>query len=100
MEDNNDETEFSSQKSPTSDAKTRKSYSNSTKLEAVDFAEKNSKEAAARKYKVAAKTIRDWCSKKSTLMSAPSKRRRLDGKILYLLMLQFLKSVTCLTVGI
>ena len=59
----------------------RKSYNNATKLDAIAYAEKISKEAAARKYNVAPKTIRDWCKRKSELQSAPSKRKRLDGKI-------------------
>jgi transposase-like protein len=79
MEDSPSTSESSS--TVRSPAQNRKSYNNETKLDAIAFAEKNSKEAAARKYNVAPKTIRDWCKRKSGLLSAPSKRKRLEGKI-------------------
>ena len=63
---------------------THKSYSIPFKLEAVAFSEMNSKEAAARKYGVAPKRIREWVKQKEQLneyMDAPGweKRKKLRG---------------------
>lgn len=62
----------------------RNSYDMKTKLEAVGFAESNGKRAAARKFGVEVKRIREWCSKKAELTYKAStgdgqKRKRLDG---------------------
>ena len=63
----------------------RRYYCLNVKLEAVEFAENNSKEAAARKYGVDSKRIREWCQKKEELKvackSTPqgNKRKKLDG---------------------
>ena len=40
------------------------SYNLSTKLEAIAYAESNGKEAAARKFRVDARRIREWCPTK------------------------------------
>ena len=54
-----------------------------TKLQAVEVAEKTSKEAAARQFGVDPRRIREWCSQKYVLEKAKkhgcTKRRRLDG---------------------
>ena len=61
----------------------RQSYDTSFKLKAVERAEKSSKEAAAREFKVDAKRIHVWCTQKEQLLKMKnerkSKRRRLDG---------------------
>ena len=57
--------------------KKRHSYSISTKLEAIAYAESNSKEAATRKFCVDAKRIREWCQKKAEFENAANPR--LDG---------------------
>ena len=61
----------------------RKAYDVTFKLKAVDFAEKESKEAAARQFGVDPKTIREWCQKKEQLValktSGKSKKKRLVG---------------------
>ena len=59
--------------------KKNKSYSNLIKIQAIEYAEKVSKETAARKFGVHSKTIRDWCKRKGDLLDAPSKRKRLEG---------------------
>ena len=59
--------------------KKRHSYSISTKLEAIAHAESNSKEAAARKFRVDAKRIREWCQKKAEFENAANPRKRLNG---------------------
>ena len=60
-----------------------KAYDITLKLKAVDFAEKESKEAAARQFGVDPKTIREWCQKKEQLVAlkanGKSKRQRLVG---------------------
>ena len=62
------------------------SYSISTKLEAIAYAESNGKEAAARKFRVDAKRIREWCQKKAELESEletsanPRKRLHRGGR--------------------
>uniref|UniRef100_T1JDV7 HTH CENPB-type domain-containing protein n=1 Tax=Strigamia maritima TaxID=126957 RepID=T1JDV7_STRMM len=61
-----------------------RSFSAKLKLDAINFAETNSGEAAARKFQVDPKTIRDWKKRKSELQdqaSTPqgSNKRRLDG---------------------
>ena len=60
-----------------------KAYDVTFKLKAVDFAEKESKEAAARQFGVDPKTIREWCQKKEQLValkkSGKSKKQRLVG---------------------
>ena len=66
--------------------KKRHSYSISTKLEAIAYAESNGKEAAARKFRVDAKRIREWCQKKAELESEletsanPRKRLHRGGR--------------------
>lgn len=61
----------------------RKAYDVTLKIKAIDFAEKESKEAAARHFGVDPKTIREWCQKKEQLVelktSGKSKRQRLVG---------------------
>ena len=61
----------------------RKAYDVTFKLKAVDFAEKESKEAAARQFGVDPKTIREWCQKKEQLValktSGKSKKKQLVG---------------------
>ena len=61
----------------------RKAYDVTFKLKAVDFAEKESKEAAARQFGVDPKTIREWCQKKEQLValktSGKSKKQQLVG---------------------
>ena len=62
----------------------KNSYDMKTKLEAVEFAESNGKRAAARKFGVEVKRIREWCSKKAELTHKAhtgdgQKRKRLDG---------------------
>lgn len=62
----------------------RVSYTVETKLQAVEAAEKSSKEAAAREFKVHPKRIREWCAQKEALkemkeQGGGSKRRRLVG---------------------
>lgn len=47
--------------------KKRHSYSISTKLEAIAYAESNGKEAAARKFRGDAKRIREWCKRRRSL---------------------------------
>lgn len=64
--------------------KKRNSYDLKTKLEAVGFSESNGKRAAARKFGVEVKRIREWCSKKAELTYKTStgegqRRKRLDG---------------------
>lgn len=59
--------------------KKRHSYSISTKLEAIAYAESNGKEAAARKFRVDAKRIREWCQKKAELETSANSRKRLQG---------------------
>ena len=61
-----------------------KSYTVTFKLEAVAFAAANSKEAAARKYNVAPKWIREWVKQKDQLkdlLEKPGggKRKKLEG---------------------
>ena len=63
---------------------THKAYSIPFKLEAVAFSEMKSKEAAARKYGVAPKRIREWVKQKDKLkecMDKPGweKRKKLEG---------------------
>ena len=72
--------------SPTQSGKGRKrnSYDLKTKLEAVRYSESNGKRAAARKFGVEVKRIREWCSKKAELTYKASTgdgqiRKRLDG---------------------
>ena len=64
-------------------AQKRKSFDLTYKLNTVANAEKKSKEAAARKFGVDAKKIREWCSHKEKLVAVKkkgkSRRRRLDG---------------------
>ena len=61
----------------------RKRYDMSFKLKAVEVAETQSKEAAARQFKVDPKRIREWCAQKDKLIdtcmkkSGKSKRKRL-----------------------
>ena len=59
----------------------RKAYDVTFKLKAVDFAEKESKEAAARQFGVDPNTNREWCQKKEQLValktSGKSKKKRL-----------------------
>ena len=60
-----------------------KSYDISFKLAAVQMAERTSKSAAARRYKVDAKRVREWCHQKEALVrmvnEGKPKRRRLEG---------------------
>ena len=62
---------------------TRKCYDLSFKLKAVALAEKKSKEASAREFKVDSRRIREWCSQKEQLMelkkTGKSRRKRLTG---------------------
>lgn len=61
------------------------SYSVTTKLKAVEIAEKVSKESAARQFKVDPKRIREWCKQKEALVQLTkqrgptSTRKRLGG---------------------
>ena len=61
----------------------RKSYDVLFKLKAIETAEKKSKEAAAREFRVDAKRVREWCQQKDQLLAlkkkGKSKRRRLKG---------------------
>ena len=61
----------------------RQSYETTFKLKSVEAAEKSSKEAAAREFKVDSKRIREWCRQKEQLLALKkrkkAKRRRLDG---------------------
>ena len=59
--------------------KKRHSYGISTKLEAIAYAESNGKEAAARKFRVDAKRIREWCQKKAELETSANPRKRLHS---------------------
>ena len=59
--------------------KKRHSCSISTKLEVIAYAESNSKEVAARKFRVDAKRIREWCQKKAELETSANPRKRLHG---------------------
>ena len=59
--------------------KKRHSCSINTKLEAIAYAESNGKEAAARKFRVDAKRIREWCQKKAELETSANPRKRLHG---------------------
>jgi len=64
--------------------KKRNSYDMITKLEAVAYSELKGKRAAARKFGVEVKRVREWCSKKAELTYKAStadgqKRKRLDG---------------------
>ena len=59
--------------------KKRHSYSVSTKLEAIAYAESNGKEAAARKFHVDAKRIREWCQKKAELETSANPMKRLHS---------------------
>ena len=55
--------------------KRRHSYSISTKLEAIAYAESNGKEAAAQKFRVDAKKIREWYQKKAELETSANPRK-------------------------
>ena len=55
------------------------SYNLSTKLEAIAYAESNGKEAAARKFRVDAKRIREWCQKKAELETSANPMKRLHS---------------------
>ena len=61
----------------------RKCYDVSFKLEAIDCADKTSKQAAARKFGVDAKRLRVWCSQREELVAlkknGKSKKKRLTG---------------------
>ena len=61
----------------------RKSYTMTTKLQAVEVAEKTLEEAAARQFGVDPRRIREWCTHKDALEKAKkhggTKRRWLDG---------------------
>lgn len=65
--------------------KNRKSYNISFKLEAVEYAEKNSKEAAARRFNVHPKQIREWCKIKEKLSqsclskTSGKQRKKVEG---------------------
>ena len=71
------------QNGPTSKSETRKCYDVSFKLQAVEYAKAVSKEGAARKFKVDAKRIREWCKQESHLQVLKEqngiKRKRLEG---------------------
>ena len=65
-------------------SKRKQSYELSFKLKAIAVAEKKSKEAAAREFRVDPKRIREWCHQKDQLAELKGKkgrstRRRLDG---------------------
>ena len=63
----------------------RKAYDVTFKLRAVDFAvdfaEKESKEAAARQFGVDPKTIREWCQKKEQLVINRTRLRLQPGLV-------------------
>ena len=59
--------------------KKRHSCSINTKLEAIAYAESNGKEAAARKFRVDAKRIREWCQKKAELETSANPMKRLHS---------------------
>ena len=64
-------------------SKRKGSYDTATKLQAVEVAEKKSKEAAAREFSVDPRRIREWCAQKEKLLELKkqggSKRKQLDG---------------------
>ncbi len=60
-----------------------RSFDISFKLRAIELAEKNTKEAAAREFDVDSKRIREWCKQKAKLQEQAhrtSKRKRLNGR--------------------
>ena len=59
----------------------RHSYKISKKLEAIAYAEDNSKEGATRKFRVDARRFRKWCQKKADLetIAQASQRKRPHG---------------------
>ena len=64
-------------------AEIHKNFHISFKLKAVEAAEKESKAAAAREFKVDLKRIREWCAQKKRLIefkkAGKSKRKRMKG---------------------
>ena len=62
----------------------KRSFSMSLKYEAIEYAETQSNRAAAKKYKVDVKRIREWRQKKESIQELKNKhkgqeRERLDG---------------------
>ena len=51
-----------------------RSYSLTTKLKAVELAERVSKESAARQFKVDSKRIREWCKQKEAFLAMKKRR--------------------------
>ena len=60
-------------------ANRKRSYDAAFKLAAVEDAEKTTNRAAARKFRVNERRIREWRQKKSDLVKIPSKKKRLEG---------------------
>ena len=59
--------------------KKKRSFDATFKLKVIEYAEKNSNRAAARKYDVDDKRVREWRKQKNSLMELPGKKRRLEG---------------------
>ena len=57
----------------------KRSYDAAFKLAAVEDAEKTTNRAAARKFRVDERRIREWRQKKNDLVKIPSKKKRLEG---------------------
>ena len=56
----------------------KRSYDAAFKLAAVEDAEKTTNKAAARKFRVVERRIREW-RQKNNLVKIPSKKKRLEG---------------------
>ena len=54
------------------------SYDVLFKLKAIETAEKKSKEAAAREFRVDAKRVREWCQQKEQLLALRKENLRED----------------------
>jgi transposase-like protein len=63
--------------------KKRKTYDIHFKLQAIEFAKENSKEAASRRFQVNSKRIHEWCKQEGDLQLLKDhnslKRKRIDG---------------------
>ena len=59
----------------------RKAYTVTTKLQAVEVAEKTSKEAAARQFGVDPRRIREWCAQKDAVNWDVLLQHLLSGRI-------------------
>uniref|UniRef100_A0A915ME94 HTH CENPB-type domain-containing protein n=1 Tax=Meloidogyne javanica TaxID=6303 RepID=A0A915ME94_MELJA len=63
----------------TTRSRKRKSYSLSKKLEVIEYAKKNSKLVAAKRYGIDRKCIIDWVRKEEKLKSEAGSKKRLKG---------------------